>query len=326
MIVSKTPLRISFVGGGSDFYNYYSQFGGAVVTSSIDKFIYVTLNTKFDHGIRLSYSKTENVNSSNDIEHNLVKKCLNYFSIMDGIELTTIADIPSKGSGLGSSSSFSISLIHCILNYLKKDISKKKLAELACMLEIELCKEPIGKQDQYAAAYGGINLIEFKKNDDICVTNLAPNDKYLDNLQSELCLFYTGITREASSILTSQNEDIKKDDLKQKALKKMVSLSYELCNVIKSENIQDFGNLLHENWILKKSLNNSISNSFIDEAYSFAMENGALGGKILGAGAGGFFLFHIPKEYQNKIIKMFEGKLRYIPFQFDFKGSVSYKI
>lgn len=320
MVISKTPLRMSFVGGGSDMPAFYRKFGGAVLSTTIDKYIYINVNKKFDNGIRIAYSKTEEVDSISKIEHKLVKESLKYLNINGGVEITSIADIPAKGTGLGSSSSFTVGLLNALNAYKNIHSSSEKLGIDSCKIEIDICEEPIGKQDQYAAAFGGFNLIEFKKDDSVIVSPVITSKKTIEEIQENTILFYTGITRSASSILVEQNKEILSNNNKQKSLLKMVNLAYNLYNEIQNNNASVFGEILHENWLLKKSITGGVSNKFIDDCYDAAMSSGALGGKILGAGAGGFLLFYAPKECHKKIENSLSN-LRKIDFNFDKTGS-----
>ena len=252
MVISKTPLRMSFVGGGSDMPAFYRKFGGAVLSTTIDKYIYINVNKKFDNGIRIAYSKTEEVDSISKIEHKLVKESLKYLNINGGVEITSIADIPAKGTGLGSSSSFTVGLLNALNAYKNIHSSSEKLGIDSCKIEIDICEEPIGKQDQYAAAFGGFNLIEFKKDDSVIVSPVITSKKTIEEIQENTILFYTGITRSASSILVEQNKEILSNNNKQKSLLKMVNLAYNLYNEIQNNNASVFGEILHENWLLKK--------------------------------------------------------------------------
>ena len=320
MIISKTPLRMSFVGGGSDIESFYKRNGGAVISTAIDKFIYINLNKKFDSGIRLAYSKVEEVENYKQVEHKLVNAALKLLKIKGGIEITSIADIPSKGSGLGSSSSFTVGLINVLNEYLKDPISKIKLAEDSCKVEIDMCKEPIGKQDQYAAAFGGFNLIEFKENGLTNVKPLICKQETINKLEENTLMFYTGINRSASKILLNQTKNVERSQAKQNSLIKMVDLAYSLYNDLSNDNLSSFGEILNINWELKKSLNKDISNDFIDECYKAAINEGALGGKILGAGAGGFLMIYAPKEKHDQI-KNKLNNMRNIPVKFYKSGS-----
>lgn len=320
MIISRTPLRMSFVGGGSDIPAFYRMHGGAVISTTINKYVYVSINKKFDSGIRIAYSKIEDVKSVNDIEHKIVKYVMQYLKIDGGVEITSTADIPSQGTGLGSSSSFTAGLIHALNAYKGNYISSEKIGSDSCHVELDLCKEPIGKQDQYAAAYGGFNLIEFKKDNSINVSPIICKPQTLMQLEENILMFYTGITRSASSLLKRQSEEISSNLEKQNTMKKMVNLTYSMYDELSNNNINAFGEILNENWNLKKNLTNGISSKFIDECYDSAISAGAIGGKILGAGAGGFLIFYAPKERHPKI-KSALNKLREIDFNFENSGS-----
>ncbi|NQV77971.1 MAG: GHMP kinase [Lutibacter sp.] len=320
MIISRTPLRMSFVGGGSDLPSFYMKHGGAVLSTTIDKYIYINVNKKFDNGIRIAYSKTEEVESIHNIEHKLVKATMELLEISGGIEITSIADIPSKGTGLGSSSSFTIGLLNALNAYKGNFSSKEFLGEQSCKIEIDICGEPIGKQDQYAAAFGGFNLIEFNKNGEVLVKPIITKKETLLEIEQNLIVFYTGLTRNASSILKEQNDRIQNDNQKVTNLLKMVDLTHVLYNEIQNNNTKVFGEILHENWELKKELSNGISNTFIDDCYNTAINSGALGGKILGAGAGGFLLFYVEKNKQKSVINSLSN-LKQINFSFENNGS-----
>jgi D-glycero-alpha-D-manno-heptose-7-phosphate kinase len=311
---------MSFVGGGSDLPSFYMKDGGAVLSTTIDKYIYINVNKKFDNGIRIAYSKTEEVESIHNIEHKLVKATMELLEISGGIEITSIADIPSKGTGLGSSSSFTIGLLNALNAYKGNFSSSEFLGEQSCKIEIDICGEPIGKQDQYAAAFGGFNLIEFNKNGEVLVKPIITKKETLLEIEQNLIVFYTGLTRNASSILKEQNDRIQNDDKKVTNLLKMVDLTYVLYNEIQNNNTKVFGEILHENWELKKELSNGISNTFIDDCYNAAINSGALGGKILGAGAGGFLLFYVEKNKQKSVINSLTN-LKQINFSFENNGS-----
>ena len=320
MIISKTPLRMSFVGGGTDLPAFFNKQKGAVLSTAIDKYIYINVNKKFDNGIRVAYSKTEEVDSVFKIEHKIVRESLKYLNIKGGIEITSIADIPSNGSGLGSSSSFTVGLLNALNSFKNNYVSNEQLGTDSCKIEIDLCGEPIGKQDQYAAAYGGFNLIEFNTDNSVIVRPVICQPDSLLTIQSNILVFYTGITRSASQILKTQTEAIKSDLIKYESLNKMVDLTYHMFNEIQNNNIEVFGEILHENWILKKSITNGISNKFINDCYNAGISAGALGGKILGAGAGGFLMFYAHKKDHNKIIKTL-SKLKKVDFKFEKSGS-----
>ena len=320
MIISRTPLRVSFVGGGSDLPEFYREYGGAVISTSIDRYVYVTVNRKFDNGIRVAYSKTEEVETVHDIEHRLVRAVLNHAGVKGGVEITTVADIPSRGTGLGSSSSFTVALLHALHAFRGQYVSRPQLAEESCRLEIEVCGEPIGKQDQYAAAYGGLNLIEFNPDETVGVSPVICKQATINKLRSNLLLLYTGMTRKASAVLREQSESVRVDPAKREALQRMVRLSYFLRDELQHDTIDSFGEILHENWELKKTLTERISTSSIDEWYATARQHGATGGKILGAGAGGFLLVYADAERHDPICRALPF-LRPVTVQFDRQGS-----
>ena len=320
MIISQTPLRMSFAGGGSDLPAFYRKYGGAVVSTAIDKFIYVGVNRKFDRSIRISYSKTEEVATVDQIEHQLVREALRMLSIAGGIEITSIADIPSRGTGLGSSSSFSVGLLHALHAWRSEYVSRETLGDESCRLELERCGQRIGKQDQYAAAYGGFNFIEFHQDDTVSVSPVICEVAMVEELNRWLMMFYTGLTRSASAILDNQTTAMENDGAKQEIVVSMVRLAHQLRDELHRNRLQSFGDILHENWVLKKRLSNDISSSVIDDVYDAARDQGATGGKLLGAGAGGFLVFFVPPHRQAAVREALSG-LREVPFRFERRGS-----
>ena len=320
MIISKTPMRLSFVGGGSDLPSYYREKGGAVLSTSIDKFVYVTINTRFEEGIRLSYSRTEIVDHADQIEHALVKEALNLVGIDSGVEITSIADIPSRGSGMGSSSSFTVGLLHALYAYSGKYVSKLDLGKEACQVEIELCGEPIGKQDQYAASAGGLNIIEFHEDESVTVAPIVAPPGTIEQVEADLVMHYIGGDRSASAILEQQAKDVGGSISKKQALEHMVGLVYTLRDELAQGHAHCVGEILHENWELKRQLTGGITNPLIDETYGAAMANGATGGKLLGAGGGGFMVFSVPQEKQPQLRQAL-SHLREVPFRFDKNGT-----
>jgi D-glycero-alpha-D-manno-heptose-7-phosphate kinase len=320
MIISRTPLRMSFVGGGSDLPSFYRTHGGAVVSTAIDKYVYVNVNKKFDHGIRISYSKTEEVHGVEQIDHPIVRAAMQYLNLDGGIEITTIADIPSKGTGLGSSSTFAVGLLHVLNAFMGKYVSSEQLGRDSCHIEIEICGEPIGKQDQYAAAFGGLNLIEFKPDDSVIVSPIICDRATVSELEANIIVFYTGITRSASMLLKQQSEEVGSNAEKQRSMVRMVELAYELRDELHKNNVAAFGEILNENWILKKSMTSGVSTQEIDDWYQLARVAGATGGKILGAGAGGFLMLYAPRE-KHANIKAALHMLRPISMRFEPLGS-----
>ena len=320
MIISRTPLRMSFVGGGSDLPSFYRKFGGAVVSTAINKFVYITLNEKFDHRIRVSYSRTEEADTVDEVQHPLVREAMKLLNVQGGIEITSVADIPSKGSGLGSSSAFTVGLLHALHAYSGRYASAEQLAREGCAIEIERCGEPIGKQDQFAAAFGGFNFIQFNQDDSVSVEPILCKRETLLKLQQNIVVFYTGISRSASAILKNQQEALATSEAKQKILQRMVRLAVDLKTELQRNNLEAFGDIIHEGWELKRSIMQEISSDIIDSWYNAARQAGAAGGKLLGAGNGGFLMFYAPSE-KHDAIAMALKELRRIPMHFEPQGS-----
>jgi D-glycero-alpha-D-manno-heptose-7-phosphate kinase len=296
MIISKTPFRISFAGGVSDIKDYYRHSYGSVVSTTINKYIYVTVNRKFDSKIRVSYSKTEIVPKISDVKHPIVREGLKLTKLDGGIEITTIADIPS-GTGLGSSSAFTVGLLNALHAFKGKHKGAELLADEACKIEIDILKEPIGKQDQYACAYGGLNHIRFNPDESVFVNPIISKKGTLKELDSNLLLFYTGIHRRASSILYESKQNMK--NLKDH-VDTLRDLSEEMASAIINNDLSCFGELLNKAWEFKKKTG-KVSNPEIDRYYEKARSAGSLGGKILGAGGGGFLLIYCEKRYHKKV-------------------------
>ncbi len=320
MIISRTPLRMSFVGGGSDLPAYYREHEGAVVSTAINKYVYVTVNPKFDRAIRVSYSKTEEVPSVSRVRHPLVRESLKEVGVTGGVEITSIADIPSRGTGLGSSSSFTVGLLHALHVFMGRYRSAEQLARESCLIEIERCGEPIGKQDQYAAAFGGFNFIRFLPDETVLVEPIICKRETLRQLQENLIAFYTGTTRRAASILIEKQRLIAREKRKQRMVGSMVQLAYDLRTELRNNRLDAFGEMLHANWLLKKGICGSVSNDAVDVWYDSARRSGALGGKLLGAGAGGFMVFYAPKERHDAIRRALHD-LREVPMAFEPQGS-----
>ena len=319
MIVSKTPLRMSFVGGGSDLPAYYREETGAVLSTTIDKHMYICVNKKFDGRIRLSYARTEDVLSRHEIEHPLVRQALDVVGIDGGIEIASMADIPSKGAGLGSSSSYTVGLLNALYAYREQLVSKECLAREACEIEIDRCGEPIGKQDQYAAAYGGLNLIRFHPDESVSVDPVICKPDLIENLEESMLVFFTGRTRSASAVLANQSEAIRAAD-RRSLMHRMVQLAYEMKEQLESGSLDHLGDLLDENWRLKTQLAAGITDPQIDTWYAKGIKNGAHGGKLLGAGNGGFMMFFAPKERHAHITAAL-GDLQPVKFRFDCGGT-----
>lgn len=320
MIISRTPFRISFAGGGSDLAAYYTQEKGMVLSTSIDKYMYITLHPYFhpDHSL-LKYSKTEIVERTADIKHPIIREALTMYGI-SGVDISATADIPA-GTGLGSSSSFTVGLLHALSAYKGKYASKEYLSATACDIEIKRLGEPIGKQDQYAAAYGGLNLITFHCDGKVSVEKLVVQPRQFVELQDNLMLFYTGDVRLASQILKEQSSNTTRNADKRDNLRKMVGLAQELRRELEENNIDAMGELLHRSWVYKKELASGISNPKIDAWYETALKCGASGGKLLGAGGGGFLLFYVSRDRQPAVRQALH-ELRQVEFRFDEVGSI----
>ena len=296
MIISRTPLRVSFLGGGSDLPSYYRRHGGAVLSTAIDHSVYVTVSRKFDNAVRVSYSRTEEVDQASQVEHPLVREALALVGIDGGIEITSVADIPAKGTGLGSSSSFTVGLLNALHAYRGRHATAARLAEESCHIEIERCGEPIGKQDQYAAAYGGFNFIRFNTDESVEVKKVICSPDVLADLQARLLFFYTGITRSASTLLQRQSAAIAAPGEKSDAMGQMVRLAEDAFQDLCRGNTASFGAMLHEAWQIKRCLTSDVTNGMINWAYDAAIAAGAEGGKLLGAGGGGFLMLIAPPE------------------------------
>jgi len=318
MIGTRTPFRISFVGGGSDLRSFYRNSPGAVVSTSINRYMYIFIHQLFANHIQLKYSKTELVKSIKDIVHPIFKAALSKFKL-SGIDINSIADIPA-GTGLGSSSSFTVGLLHALYSYSNRFVSAEELAQEACNIEIDILREPIGKQDQYAAAYGGLNHIIFYSNEEVFVEKIVMNPQKYEELQGNLLMFYTGESRDASSILSSQNKNISENIGTVNTIKDMVFLANELKKSLMGSNIDAVGEIMHDNWQLKKKLSKKISKEYIDVIYDKALKNGATGGKLLGAGGGGFLLFYCPRDNHEKL-RFALSEYQELKFNFDNSGS-----
>jgi D-glycero-alpha-D-manno-heptose-7-phosphate kinase len=320
VIISQTPLRVSFLGGGSDLPSYYRRHGGAVLSTAIDQSVYVTVSRKFDNAVRVSYSRTEEVARASQIEHPLVRESLALLGIEGGIEITSIADIPARGTGLGSSSSFTVGLLNALHAYGGHHATAECLAHESCRIEIDRCGEPIGKQDQYAAAYGGFNFIRFHPDDSVEVKRMVCTQSFMADLQARLIFFYTGLTRSASDLLRQQSADIASPGAKSDATGELVRLAEGAYLDICAGKLGSLGAMLHEAWKTKKTISNGATNAVIDKAYQGAIDAGAEGGKVLGAGGGGFLMFLAPPERHDSIRSALQP-MRETPFRFAGHGS-----
>lgn len=319
MIISRTPLRVSFFGGGSDLQVYYKKSPGLVLSTAVDQFIYITVNKKFDDLIRVSYSKTEITDSVDKIEHNIIREALKLVGIEKGIEIVYMGDVPlgSAGTGLGSSSALAVGVLNALYAYMGQHIDAETLAQQASQIEIDILGNPMGKQDQYASAYGGLNSIQFNADESVFVDPVIFSQETKNILESKFLMFYTGIERLSSSILGDQQSNIK-DNYAQ--ISQVVELARQGIDALRQNDIASIGPLLHESWLLKKQFAQGVSNPVLDDIYDAAMKAGAAGGKLLGAGGGGFFLFYCEPEYQEAV-RQVVGHLKETKFRFEPQGS-----
>jgi len=317
LIIVQTPLRISLFGDGTDFPSFYCSEGGAVLSSAIDKYIFVSIKKRFDRKIRISYTRTEMVDSVDEVQHELIREALRKTGITQGVEITTMGDIPDAGSGLGSSSTVTVGALQAMYTYLGKIVTAEQLAREACEIEIEKLEKPIGVQDQYISAYGGFRFIEFKPSGEIQVQEMNLDPALMRQLNDNLMLFFTGVTRRSAVILNEQKNNIHDRLYVLRTLKQM---AYQARDELLRGNVDAIGELLHESWMFKKQLASQISNPEIDEMYRAAREAGATGGKISGAGGGGFLLLYCPYERQEAVRYTLRN-LQELPFLMEQDGS-----
>lgn len=318
MIITRAPFRVSFCGGGSDLPAFYEKYGGCVLSTTIRKYMYLTVHNYFEKDqIVLKYSKIEKVHEFSEIEHRIFRQCLTDFGLK-GIEISSMADIPA-GTGLGSSSTFTVALLQLLHTYVGEYVSKYKLAKDACTVEIKKLGEPIGKQDQFAAAFGGLKFYEFMPDGFVNVEPVIMSLKSYEKLESNLLMFYLGGTHSASKILKKQSKNMESMD-KVVIQRQMCDVTRKLKEELQKNNVDTVGHFLHENWMLKKSLATGISNPLIDEIYLRAMSGGATGGKLLGAGGAGFMLFYVPEEKKEQV-RLKLSNLREMDFEMDNSGA-----
>ena len=317
MIIIQTPLRISLFGGGTDFASYYRLDGGAVLSSAIDKYIFITVKPRFDQKLRVGYTHTEMVDHVDELQHELIREALRKTGISAGIEITTMGDIPSAGSGLGSSSTVTVGSLHALYTLLGEIVPAERLAREACEIEIDILKKPIGIQDQFITAYGGLRLLEISPDGHVCSKRLELSPAVKRRLNENLLLFFTGVTRNSEDILSEQQRNIG-DRLP--VLHELKGMAYLAFHELQAGNPDAIGELLHESWELKKRLASQISNSLIDGIYNAARKAGAVGGKITGAGGGGFFLFYCPHEKQEELRTVLH-QFQELPFALEHDGS-----
>ena len=317
MIIVQTPLRISFFGGGTDFPAYYLSEGGCTLSSAIDKYIFVTIKKRFDQKLRVGYTRTEMVDRVEEIQHELIREALRKTGITQGIEITTMGDIPDAGSGLGSSSTVTVGALHAMYAYLGEIVLAERLAKEACEIEIEILNRPIGIQDQYISAFGGLRFMEFHQNGQVSVQKIELNPHLKQRLDESLLLFYTGITRKSASILGEQKVNIKH---RKDILGAMKAMAQTVKEQLIAGNLDCLGEMLHESWELKKQLASQVSNGMIDEIYQTARKAGAVGGKIAGAGGGGFLLLYCPYQKRDQIRSALY-QLQELPFSLERDGT-----
>lgn len=321
MIISRAPVRLSMGGGGTDAAAYYEKYGGFLMAAAINKYVYIMVNKRFYESIRLSYSKTEIVDSIENIEHKIFREALRRNNIDKQIELVSIADVPAQ-CGLGTSSAFTVALLNGLFEYKKTYVGLQELAESACHIEINILKEPIGKQDQYASAFGGFRAYWFNKDGSVVTEPVMIKEEDMMQLQENILLFNLKKERQASAILLEQNKKAGDGDKNIiERLHKIKEIGLRTKKIFESGNIDEFGELLHEHWLTKKGLSEKITDCFIDEAYDIARNNGALGGKVVGAGGGGFLLLYCPKDKSRLVAKMKQMGLSVMWFSFENEGA-----
>lgn len=322
MIVSKTPLRISFFSGGSDIQSFYSKAPGAALSITIDKHIYCCVHETPHVGIKLMYDKVEEYAKIDKVQHEIIKQSLKQYDFDNELTIASVSDIQAQGSGLGSSSAFTVGLVNCLSNIRGIPLWKQQLAEAACEIEIDRCGYPIGKQDQYAAAYGGLNLFEFHMNGSTTIRNetLAPG--VLDKLNDNLVLVYSGRGRSANEILAKQSAAMSEDD-KFALVQRAVNKAYQGMHYLMGGEIDAFGDLLHSAWQDKKGVVKEITQDYFDYIYASVLDAGAFGGKLLGAGGGGFFLFYVPQTAREDVLKVIakHDECKVYDFKFTSEGS-----
>lgn len=317
MIITQTPLRIGLLGGGTDLPGYYRKHGGRVLNCALDKYVYVIVKQRFDDDIYVNYSKKEIVSRVEDLEHGLVREAMRMTGVASGVEITTLADIPSTGSGLGSSSAVTVGLLHALFAYQGRQVSAEELADRACTIEIERCQKPIGKQDQYIVALGGIRDIRFGPGDRVVAEELALSAAQRRALQQQIMLFYTGITRSADPILAEQNATIEASRPQLDLLRDLAGFAVER---LQSGDVEAIGPAVRQSWEAKRKLASAVSNHQIDWAVTRALDAGASGVKLTGAGGGGFLLVICPMERQRAVRERL-APMQELPVKLDSLGS-----
>jgi D-glycero-alpha-D-manno-heptose-7-phosphate kinase len=317
MIITQTPLRIGLVGGGTDLPGYYTEYGGRVLNAALDKYVYVIVKQRFDDDIYVNYSRKEIVSRAEDLEHELVREAMLMTGVTSGVEITTLADIPSAGSGLGSSSAVTVGLLHALFAYRGHQVAAVELAERACEIEIERCGKPIGKQDQYIAAFGGIRDIRFGPGEEVVAEELGLPAAERRALQQQIMLFYTGLTRSATPILAEQTANVGSTKTQLDRLRDLAGFAVDR---LREGDVDGVGKALRESWEAKRQLASGVSNGQIDSAVARAVDAGASGAKLTGAGGGGFLLVICPPERQRAVREALT-ELREFPVGLDHLGS-----
>ena len=320
MLISRTPVRASFCGGGTDLAAFYQNHpdGGAVTSLAMARYLYVTVNPRFDNSIRISYSSMEFVNDINEIQHELVREAMKSTGVTDGIEITTIADIPSRGTGLGSSSAVTIGLLNALSSLAGNPMSSEELAKEACRIEIDVLGQPIGKQDQYAAAIGGANTIGFLPDGSVSIDPLVLSDNTKQRIENEFSLVYTGLTRSANSVLSKQKE-LTADRMEE--LSSLRLQAFQVRSALEGGRLEEVGRLLEESWQIKRNLVDGITGELLDNLHDQLIDAGATGAKLLGAGGGGFFLVHGDDEIKKRLENSLSSKHKILPLLIDSQGS-----
>tara|TARA_B100000902_G_scaffold16583_1_gene19909 strand:- start:13051 stop:14046 length:996 start_codon:yes stop_codon:yes gene_type:complete len=320
MLISRTPVRASFCGGGSDLAAFYENHpdGGAVTSLAMARYLYITVNPRFDDSIRISYSSMEFVDDINEIQHELVREAMISTGVTSGVEITTIADIPSRGTGLGSSSAVTIGLLNALSSLAGNPMSSEELAKEACRIEIDVLGQPIGKQDQYAAAIGGVNTIGFLPDGSVSVDPLSLSENTKQRIENEFCLVYTGLTRSANSVLSKQKE-MTADRMNE--LSTLRLQAFQVRSALEDGRLNEVGKLLEESWQIKRTLVDGISGELLDNLHDKLIDAGATGAKLLGAGGGGFFLVHGDLEMKERLENSLNPENRVLPLLIDYDGS-----
>lgn len=322
MIITRTPFRLTLGGGGTDLPSFYSQHGGFILAVAIDKYMFLSVNTPIlDDKIRVRYTQSEMVDHVNEVQHTLAREALRYFQIPNGVEIVSIADIPA-GTGLGSSSSYLVGLLNALHTLMQDQATPRKLAEEACHIELDILKKPIGKQDQYMAAFGSLTALDIRRDGTVTPTRLALDVDLLETLESNILMFYTNEMRDATAILKKQDEaTLRNNGTVVQSLREIKAIGLEICDAISKGNLRRFGELMDQHWESKKRLSAGITNPLIDAWYQLAKQHGAIGGKISGAGGGGFLMFYCEEKKAQLREAMRAAGLRELKFRFDFEGS-----